>query len=342
MGQQNQYIALWYKNGKPCHGRAWNDGGVVKCSFAYAVNKSELAKKSELGGQVQILTFKGAHSTLGFWYNWLKYSDRPEIGAGDRQLVKCGNSIPILDKRAEGDILGFLDMTTEVASFAVDGKYYKKEGGQLKDCLIIVRELKGAPPACQCAVCVEQPPKKDIVRVMLNEWADFKAGDPFPPSKCVQALFRPLTTLPGENPDQFVALWYQAGEPVMGRIWNENGKIAANFGWFGNEYKKNIGSIQVLYEMPENVRGFDYAWKDFKEAADFGVKEFHPVHVNHCKGDISPGVLMIDGKEILGKVDVRNERASIGYGGSEKVLTGPAVHSVKVLCRKARPGCKFD
>lgn len=56
---------------------------------------------------------------------------------------------------------------------------------------------------------------------------------------------RSLNTLPGENPDQYVALWYQAGEPVMGRVWNENGKIAANFSWHGNEYKTNIGSIQV-------------------------------------------------------------------------------------------------
>ena len=29
-GEQNQYIALWYKNGKPVQGRAWNDGGVVR------------------------------------------------------------------------------------------------------------------------------------------------------------------------------------------------------------------------------------------------------------------------------------------------------------------------
>lgn len=35
-------------------------------------------------------------------------------------------------------------------------------------------------------------------------------------------------------------------------------------------------------------------------------------------------------------------RASIGYGGTEKVLVAGAVHSCKVLCRKAKPGCKFD
>jgi hypothetical protein len=288
IGQQNQYVALWYKNGKPVHGRAWNDGGVVKASFAYPVNKSELCKKTELGGQIQILQYKGEHTTLGYWYNWIKYSDRPEIGAADRQLVKCGNSMPILDNsRAEGAILGYLDNNTEVASFAADGKYYKKEGGQLKDCLIIVRELKGGPPACVCSDCQQQPPKP-IVRVMLNEWADFRVGDPFPPSKCIQALGRSLNTLPGEKPDQYIALWYQAGQSVFGRIWNENGKIAANFGWNGNEYKGNVGSIQVLVEMSEHVRGFDYAWKDFKEAAVFGEKEWHPVHVSNVKGDISP------------------------------------------------------
>lgn len=50
----------------------------------------------------------------------------------------------------------------------------------------------------------------------------------------------------------------------------------------------------------------------------------------------------MDGKEVLGKVDVRNERASIGYDGIEKVLLDPAVHSCMVLCRKAKPGCTFN
>ncbi|UMM11307.1 hypothetical protein L5515_000658 [Caenorhabditis briggsae] len=38
-GQSNQYVALWYKHGKPIHGRAWNNDGVVECSFPY--NKAE-------------------------------------------------------------------------------------------------------------------------------------------------------------------------------------------------------------------------------------------------------------------------------------------------------------
>lgn len=35
-GQQNMYVALWYKFGKPIHGRAWNNNGNVECSFPYS------------------------------------------------------------------------------------------------------------------------------------------------------------------------------------------------------------------------------------------------------------------------------------------------------------------
>ena len=42
------------------------------------------------------------------------------------------------------------------------------------------------------------------------------------------------------------------------------------------------------------------------------------------------------------QVDIRNERASVSVGGKEVLYVGPAVHSTVVLCRKARPGCKFD
>jgi hypothetical protein len=62
----------------------------------------------------------------------VKYQNRPELDDKSRQLVKCGNSIPILWQRPEGAILGFLDTSTELGSFAVDGKYFSKEGGQLK------------------------------------------------------------------------------------------------------------------------------------------------------------------------------------------------------------------
>lgn len=340
-GQQNMYVALWYKHGKPVHGRAWNNGGVVECSFPYS--SYELTGAKDLGGQIQVLQYKGDHRSLGYWYSWIKFSQRGEK-TNERQLVRCGDSMPILWKdRPEGAILGNLDMITNIASFSFDKKSVSRKGDQLNDMLIIVRELVGGPPECDCTDCVKKapPPPKDLI--MTHHWADFRSGDPFPPAKAVRALSRSLNTLPGENPDQYVALWYQSGEPVMGRIWNDKGKIAACFSWGGHEYRNNIGSLQVLFELPHNARGFDYDWRPFPEAAKFDSnKEWHSVHVDHHKGDISPGVLIVDGKEILGKVDVRNERASAGHGGQEKLFVGPSVHTCKVLCRKARPGCKFD
>lgn len=52
LDQPNQYVALWYKHGKPIHGRAWNNGGVLECSFPY--KKSELTGAKDLGGQIQV------------------------------------------------------------------------------------------------------------------------------------------------------------------------------------------------------------------------------------------------------------------------------------------------
>ncbi|VDN29234.1 unnamed protein product [Cylicostephanus goldi] len=64
-GQQNMYVALWYKYGKPIHGRAYNDDGGVQCSFPY--KKFELKTKTELEGNIQILTYKGNFKSLGYW-----------------------------------------------------------------------------------------------------------------------------------------------------------------------------------------------------------------------------------------------------------------------------------
>jgi hypothetical protein len=336
-GQQNMYVALWYKHGKPIHGRAWNNAGVVECSFPY--QNAELTGAKDLGGQIQVLQYDGDHRNLGYWYNWIPYKER-DHDSEHRQPVKCGDSRPILwNDHPKGALLGYLDNKTEIAWFSRDGKTEQVTGAKLDSMLIIVRELKGGPPTCDCPECHKKPA---TVRVMLNEWTDLRAGDAFPQLTAIRALDRSLNTLPGEAKDQYVALWYQQGEPVMGRVWNDNGKVAACFSWGGHEYRKNIGSLQILSKLPDHISGFDYQWIPFPQAASFGNKEWHPVHVDNFKKDISPAVLIVDGKEVLGKVDVRNETASIGHAGSEKLLVGPAVHSCQVLCRKAKPGCKFD
>uniref|UniRef100_A0A914YXI2 Uncharacterized protein n=1 Tax=Panagrolaimus superbus TaxID=310955 RepID=A0A914YXI2_9BILA len=340
------YVALWYKHGKPIHGRAWNNGGIVECSFPYL--KNELTGAKDLGGQIQILQYKGDHNNLGYWYEWIKYKDRFEK-ADERQLVKCGDSLPIFwkDRATGGPLVGFLDSKTEEARFSHDGVAENLTGSILSEMWIIVRNLNGGPPFCDCwqrgGSCPKPPPPPPIPqpgppppRAMINEWMDIRAGDPFPTKSLIKALNKTLDTVPGQNADQYVALWYQQGEPIMGRIWNEGGKVAANFGWFNHEYNGNVGSIQVLIELSEYVRGFDYGWRPFKEAAVFGEKEWYPVHVEFHKGDISPCVLTVEGgKQILGKVDVRNERATVAFNGKEHIFVGPAVQEFFVLCRKS-------
>jgi hypothetical protein len=61
-------------------------------------------------------------------------------------------------------------------------------------------------------------------------------------------------------------------------------------------------------------------------------------------GNISPCLLTLPtGKQVLGKVDIRNERASAVVNGKEEQFEGPkSVQPFLVLCRKARPGQTFD
>uniref|UniRef100_A0AC35U9E0 DUF1080 domain-containing protein n=1 Tax=Rhabditophanes sp. KR3021 TaxID=114890 RepID=A0AC35U9E0_9BILA len=81
----------------------------------------------------------------------------------------------------------------------------------------------------------------------------------------------------------------------------------------------------------------------YKEIAVYGTEQrYKPVHVDYHKGDISPCVLNIGGRQILGKVDIRNEKASAAFDGEEDVVSGPAIADFQVLCRKARAGYKFD
>uniref|UniRef100_A0A1I7SN37 Pecanex-like protein n=1 Tax=Bursaphelenchus xylophilus TaxID=6326 RepID=A0A1I7SN37_BURXY len=126
----------------PIHGRAWNNGGVVECSFPYL--KAELTGAKDLAGQIQVLQYKGDHRSLGYWYNWIKYSERLDKDAKERELVRCGDSIPLLWlDRKEGALLGYVDNKTEIARFSHDGKAEDLQGPALSSMYIIVREYKG-------------------------------------------------------------------------------------------------------------------------------------------------------------------------------------------------------
>ena len=215
LGQQNQYVALWYKHGKPIHGRAWNNGGVVECSFPY--KNAELKTKEQLEGQIQVLQYTGDHNTQGFWYEWIDYKDRIEKGSDGRELVRCGDSFPIFWANSpDGPILGYVDKKTEQAQFSVNGKVHNLAGEKaLANMKIIMRNFVGGPPFCECANCPKPPPPPPVPkpgppppRVMLNEWMDIRVGDAWPERNLIKALDKTLDTVAGENPDQYVALWY--------------------------------------------------------------------------------------------------------------------------------------
>ncbi|VDK21621.1 unnamed protein product, partial [Anisakis simplex] len=87
----------------------------------------------------------------------------------------------------------------------------------------------------------------------------------------------------------------------------------------------------------------------FSVCGGFGEKEWIPVYVDYPKGIISPCVITWEGKQILGKldeiafqVDIRNEKASSAFNGKENIIVGPAVQTQMVLCRKPKPGYKFE
>lgn len=62
--------------------------------------------------------------------------------------------------------------------------------------------------------------------------------------------------------------------------------MAAAFGWGGKAFTDKIGSVQVLVDLPDQVRGFEYSWQSFEVAAIFdkNKKEYFPVHVDSVKG----------------------------------------------------------
>jgi hypothetical protein len=354
-GEQNQYVALWYKNGKPVFGRAWNNGGVVECSFPY--NKVELKGKDQLGGQIQVLVHQGDYDTNGYWYDWIKL---PQHRQDHLKLVYCGEAAPILQKKGEGGILGNVFLKTETASISENGKAVELGPRDVAEVLVPVRNFKcpmGCKPGGGCPWCppplpaqAPPPPKEEGLGQLIVElggqfgqdlFQDVRVGDPWP-THTVSAYTtsyekgRPLKVGPGEEQESCVALWYQHGIPVMGRCWKDaNGKIAASFGWNGHEYT-NCGSFQILRHHNAKSHGFEYKWMTYAELKEELRKQsgWDKVHVSNIAPCINKTA---DGFERLGKVDMFNEVASYGWNGTEHVTSGPSIAPFIVLCRRDVP-----
>ena len=329
-GELNQFVALWYKNGKPVFGRAWNNGGVVECSFPY--NKNELTGKAQLGGEIQILTNKGDFSSNGFWYDWVAFKDRRQDHLA---TVYCGQAAPIYTKNAKQEALvGNMNLTNEVASVSYEGRADEFEGRAVESMLVPVRNFKNPLGDEKPPQPVEEGLGQKIVELGgefgQDLWQDVRVGDLWP-SHTVAGWGRPLkVSSDGTTQDSCAALWYQHGIPVMGRCWKTpEGKVQASFGWFGHEYT-NAGSFQILRHHNSKSHGFEYKWMSYADLKA-NTEGWTKVHVSNIAPCIN---LTPDGCERLGKIDMFKEVASYGWEGKEIVTEGPAVAPFIILCRR--------
>lgn len=96
----------------------------------------ELTGARDLGGQIQILTCSEQDPVeqfkkSGFWYEWRPYKDRENDQL--LQLVRCGQSTPVLMKAKDGNtLLGYIDMSTDVANVGYKGKNETLAGGDIQ------------------------------------------------------------------------------------------------------------------------------------------------------------------------------------------------------------------
>ncbi|KAK0407598.1 hypothetical protein QR680_003487 [Steinernema hermaphroditum] len=84
LGQQNIYVALWYKYGKPIHGRAWNNAKVVEYSFPPYL---KLTGAKDLGGAVDARSSEDDWSELHAVYAKTLNTDIVETQKNIRALI---------------------------------------------------------------------------------------------------------------------------------------------------------------------------------------------------------------------------------------------------------------
>ena len=164
---------------------------------------------------------------------------------------------------------------------------------------------------------------------MFNEWMDIRYGDPWPKRNLVQALNKSLDTLPGQDPNQVpprkaapvtVALavrgavvpgWRAGDGPRVERQRQSGGVLrlvqerVQQERWLAPTARPALGARPRLRLLLGALQGLSPLLPPIsQEAVVFGeqAKTYEPVHVDHHKGNISPAVLVHEGKHILGKV----------------------------------------
>ncbi|CAB3405294.1 unnamed protein product [Caenorhabditis bovis] len=313
-GQTNKYVALWYRHGKPVMGRAWNDSGVVQCTF---VVDGKVFSGGDVGGQIQLLKFDVDSEAKRFHYDWVPYAKARSLSSEGRfEMVRCGTSTPCYWTKFE--LLGNLDTAEKVANFVEDNGNHKT-----------TRDVSDLHVLCKIdgRKCSAEDHRLAKVKkpLCINEWEDYNWGSAWPSHRPV------LAAPPNASQEQFVALWYRHGKPIMGRAWPVGGKIEASFIDANREFTgPTVGSLQLLIKLPATTSGYEYVWLPYEQAADFQDKNYMPVHMSY----VAPALFSIENAKFLGCVDMKNERAGVVVKGKIVQWEGGQVKTLLVLCRK--------
>ncbi|CAA91288.2 Nematode Specific Peptide family [Caenorhabditis elegans] len=321
-GETNKYVALWYKHGKPVMGRAWNDSGVVKCMF---VLDDKIYSGADVGGSIQLLILDHIEKSKSFHYDWVNFKKAQSLTIeGKYEMVRCEYSASMY--WPEHGLLGCVNTEKLVAHF-VDNEMQIKTTKKLEHLLVLCK-IAGSRDATEKEKEKGSTGSASKLLTVVNDWEDFNWGSAWPSNKNVMSIPK---NIPSAGIDQFVALWYRHGKPIMGRAWQSNGRIEASFVDAKREFTgATVGSLQLLISLPPTTVGYDYVWMTYTQAIDYRDKDYVPVHLSY----ICPAIVPVDGKFFLGQVNMKTECATVALNGSVTQLDGGPVKSIMVLCRK--------
>ncbi|UMM17620.1 hypothetical protein L5515_014078 [Caenorhabditis briggsae] len=325
-GETNKYVALWYKHGKPVMGRAWNDSGVVKCTF---VADNKIYSGPDVGGSIQLLIIEpGDNKPRSFHYDWVNYKKAQSLTIeGKYEMVRCEYSASVY--WPEHGLLGCISTDKLVAYFVDNDSQIMST--KKTDELLVLCKIAGTKEAH----VVEKEKEKSLVGSAImrlstvnNDWEDFNWGSAWPVSKNVMSTPK---NIPSVGFDQFVALWYRHGKPVMGRAWQKNGRIEASFVDSNREFTgATVGSLQLLISLPPTTVGYDYVWMTYGQAVDYRDKDYVPVHLSY----ICPAIVPVNGKHLLGQVNMKTECATVALDG---MVTQLDDNFAKVSSQQSQP-----
>ncbi|KAK6060750.1 hypothetical protein COOONC_01588 [Cooperia oncophora] len=134
-GPQEQFVSLWYRHGKPCMGRAWNNNGKIEASFVDDGHEFT----GHLVGSMQMLVELPA-TAAGFEYCWLPYEQASVYMDKDFVPVHLNYVAPCVVQADAYEILGSVNLKKERVDVAIDGRVMTLDGPKIRKLKVLCRK----------------------------------------------------------------------------------------------------------------------------------------------------------------------------------------------------------